>query len=269
MGKLLIILGILISCAGSKNRGQNANLSISMKDNLYRNQDELELIKLLKDPYLLKAAEVKCSNNWGATVDKYKESLKREKNILNKARLWHKLGDCFLLVGEYKKSIYYYDLVEASGLKDTKILAVMYYNLGQIFESFGQLVLAKTYYELAYKNDDPKSFSLFKLALIEHRLGEFDLSNSYIKKLIPRFPKSESIRFIMGVNYFHMKKLGLIKSKVLSRLDEKSNSRVLLELAIGTKTKQDKEKLRNDIVNFETNFGLHNSFKKYLISTLD
>ncbi len=269
MGKLLIVLFFIFSCAGSKNRDPNANLSIEMKDNLYKNQDELEVIKLLKDPFLDRATEANCSKNWGGTLENLKDNLKREKNIKNKAKIWHKLGNCFLLVGQFKKSLFYYDLVEASGLKDTKILSAMYYNMGQIFESVGQVILAKTYYELAYKNDDPKSFSLLKLALLEHSLGEFDLSNSYIKKLIPRFPQSETIRFVMGVNYFHMDKLPLIKSKVLGRLDEKSKSRVLLELAIGTKTKKDFEKLRNDIVNFETNFALHNSFKKYLLSTLN
>ena len=176
------------------------------------------------------------------------------------------MGDCYVLTDEYKKSLYYYDLALSSELKDAKVTSRIYYNMGQIYERAGQLGIAISYYETSFELGDPTYLSPLKLALINHNLGEFALSNKWIGRLSKGYSQSELVRFIEGVNYFHMFRPNMIKGKVLGNLDEKSNSRALLNLALRMRNNVVVDDVKRDLSKLDLNFDLHLNFRNYLLN---
>jgi hypothetical protein len=137
--------------------------------------------------------------------------------------------------------------------------------MGQVYESSGQLGVALSYYKTSYEQGDPTSLSLLKLALINHQFGEFSLSNNWINKLSKMHSQSELIKFVEGVNYYHMFKPNLIKGKVLRKLDEKSKSRALLGLALKLRQEGKTDTVQRDLSKLDLEFDLHLNFRKYLL----
>ena len=257
----------LISCASTKNKNEEP-LSVSMKNNLYSTQDKFENILKTKDPIFLSLKKNTCINNWGKEVFLLKKKLRTIKKNSEKTEIWFKLGNCYNYVKDTERVIYYYDLVQGSGTKDTRMLSVIYFNMGQIYELNGQHSLAYSYYENSYKNDDPSSLSLFKLAVMEFKQREFRLSIKYLNILNQRFPKSNLVNFLIGVNYFHLNKKTVLINKVLPRLDEKSESKVLMAMALDLSEEKINKSLEADLKNLEVEFSMHQEFKQYLLGRL-
>lgn len=269
MARIILILGFLAlaSCASNKKKDEMA-MTIAMKDNLFASQNKFENIIKTNDPLFLSTRKNSCIKNWGKEVFKLKKQLRKASKDHERVRIWFNLGNCYNYVKQMEQSFYYYDLVLGSGTKDTKLLSVIYYNIGQIYERSGQLTLAYSYYENANKNDDPSSLSIFKLALLEFKQGEYRLSIKYLNQLAKRFPKSEIVRFLLGVNYFHLNEKESIKNKVLPRLVEKSESRILLNMALDLNNKKLSKSLVGDLENLEVDFKLHRDFKEFLLGKL-
>jgi hypothetical protein len=140
--------------------------------------------------------------------------------------------------------------------------------MGQIYELNGQHSLAYSYYENSYKNDDPSSLSLFKLAILELKQREFRLSIKYLNILHKRYPKSNLVNFLIGVNYFHLNEKSAVINKVLPRLDEKSVSKVLMAMALDLNEDKKKKSLEADLSNLDVVFSMHQEFKQYLLGRL-
>jgi tetratricopeptide (TPR) repeat protein len=257
----------MISCATTKSRDEET-LTVTMKNNLYSSQDKFENILKTNDPVFLSLKKNTCINNWGKEVFALKKKLRTIKKTSEKVDVWFKLGNCYNYVKDTERVIYYYDLVQGSGTKDTKLLSIIYFNMGQIYELNGQNSLAYSYYENAYKNDDPSSLSLFKLAILELKQREFRLSIKYLNILYKRYPKSNLVNFLIGVNYFHLNEKSAVINKVLPRLDEKSVSKVLLAMALDLSEGMKKKSLEADLSNLEVVFSMHQEFKQYLLGRL-
>ena len=138
-----------------------------MRDRLHLEQGIVENYKLDKDQLFSSYTPGKCLTNWSKNVEGLKEKLKITTENRNRHNLWYELGTCYLLVGENKQALYYYDLVLGLNLNNKKVNSAIYFNLGQIYENSNRDFLAYSYYKLANENGDRGRLSLFKMAILE------------------------------------------------------------------------------------------------------
>ena len=246
MDKLIYILiaTLFLSCAGTKS-SDNGVLSYEERNRLFNYQKSLKALEILNDDIIKAVTTNSCSQEWEKKVKKLKESLYLSPDN-KKSTIWYELGNCYLYIQDFKKALFYYELTESSGTKDTKIIASLYYNIGVSYFSVGQLELAKSYFELAKKKDDPKSLSYFQLGLIDLSNGDFRSSLRNLSTLSRRYPQSRLINYLLGVNYFYLRDIKSLRNKVLNRLDEKFFGKALLEVAIDTTSEQKRAKVKND-----------------------
>lgn len=266
MARINLVLSLIFLFSCATNKKKEDLLDIKKREELFSNQRNIDNLLKMKDVLFATVKSKKtCTQNWLKTVESYKQSLLGLKTDKKRVRIWFKLGNCYNFVGDYKRSMYYYDLVLSQRINDTNILAKLNYNIGQIYELSGQLDIAFSYYKEAFKYDDPSSLSLFKLAMLEFQQAEFESSLIYLNKLSRRIPRSKTVKFLQGVNYFHQNKRSLIRNKVLNSLDEKSVEAILLSIALDIE-EGDKKKLETDLENLEVETFFAESFKKHLLS---
>ena len=268
MAKLALILLFITGCATQK-KDEDYGLSIKMRDSLFAEQSFFASLKSSKDPFFLNYTPSKCLSGWSKRVEVLKQSLKKTVNSKERQNIWFELGNCNILVGDYKSALYYYDLVLGLNFKTKKINSAIYFNMGQIYENAEKDFLAYSYYQLAKDNFDKGRYSLFKLAVLEFEQAEYTISNKYFTELLRYYPQSEVIHFLLGVNYFHLGRKREAINKVLNKLDEKSVSRILLNMAFDIADSKNMENLEADLKNLDVNFKVHQDFKRYLLNTLE
>lgn len=251
MGKIIqngFLIFFLCSCSlfkASKPKevmGQNYEM-------FYSNVEEKreELVDL-NDEFINVLNRDSCFDNWGEKIYDLKEKLKNA-NQKEKPFLWFRLGNCYNYVGDFKLALFYYNLVESSNTRDTKIQAVMLANLAEIYKSQGQEELAFSYFENSIKLDDPSQLSLFEQALLLSKWGQYKESLKLLKELNKRFPESKLIIYLIGVQYFLLEDFDFVKSKVLNSLDEQYIGAQLLKsaLLVGTITRETKENFLSEL----------------------
>lgn len=260
----LIFAFFLIGCATSNKKG-DVNMNISMRDNLYATQNYYEVVKKLKDPLFEKLVVDKCLLKWEEEVNKLKDQVKKAKDRKQRVDLWYQLGNCYNYVGDFKLTFYYYDLVLSEEKKNAKRKAVISYNLGQIYQNSGSVALAQSYYEDAYRNDRLNLLAQLQIALIYLEQGAYQRSIRSISSVLAGSSTSSVARFILGINYFHLKDFAGLNSKVLNRLTEKSTERTLLQMALNLETKKDLKGTFEDLKGLELDFPLFKKFQSYLL----
>lgn len=261
----LVLSFILVACATSKNNKDEEILDVDMRNNLFSTQNNFENIISQKDELFFSMENSSCLNNWVKGVKKYKDRLKKTTKNKVRADSWFHLGNCYNYVNQYNLALYYYDLFISSGVKDNQKYATMYFNMGQIYEKKRQIKLAFSYYKNSLNYGDATKLSLFKLGMLSFKENEFNKSNTYFKQLGKFFPKSSMVKFLVGVNYFHLNSKELLHNKVIKRMDEKSVGRIMLSMASDLAIGKNKEKLETDLKNLDVTFSLHKQFKSYLL----
>lgn len=270
MAKLsfLLILFFISSCSSTR-KDEDYGLSVKMRDKLFNEQSILEELTETKDQLFLRYTPNKCIKDWTKNVESLKQKLKR--TVDNKVRqmLWFNLGNCYILIGENKLAMYYYDLVLGLGLNNKRVDSSIYFNMGQIYENANKDFLAYSYYQLAKEKGDKGRLSLFKLAVLEFKQAEYSLSNKYLSDLRRYYPKSDVINFLIGINYFHLGRKRSYLNKVLVQLDEKSVSKVLLLMAMDFSEGKNLKSLEADLGELDLKLSIHKQFRNYLLGQLE
>lgn len=271
MDKLIqfIFFLALISCAGNKS-GRESTLNYDEREKLFEYQNRLKNLESLNDELVFAFKENTCSADWEARVKKLKDSLYTAKDN-KKPYTWFELGNCYMYIKDYKKALFYYELTESSGTKDTKIISSLYYNIGVSYYAVKQFELAKSYFELARKNDDPKALSLFQLSLINLSDGNFKASLQHLMALERKYRKSDLVKYLKGVNYFYMRDINSLRNKVLNRLDEKFLGKALLEVALNITSEQKRVAIinNNTLDNLESDIIYFEKFRQSLLKEID
>lgn len=258
----------LQSCASQK-KDEDYGLTIKQRDKLFLEQNILESYKKENDQLFTNYASTTCAQNWPKTIEELKQKLKTSTKNTVRHDLWFQLGNCYILVGEKRLAMYYYDLVLGLKLGNKKVDSAVYFNLGQVYEEAQRDFLAYSYYKLSLENGDVTHLALFKLAVLEFEQAEYTESNKYLIELQRYYPKSNIVNFLIGVNYFHLGKKPDFINKVLSKIDEKSHGRILLAMAMDFSEKKNLKNMEADLKNLELNFQIYKDFKSYLLYQLE
>lgn len=244
MGKIaftLLTFHVFISCASWKNNKPKEKMAKDYEIFYEKRAEEREVLLELNDSYLESILRNSCFDDWGEKVYDIKDRLKKVTTKM-KPKLWFELGNCYNYVGDFNKALFYYDLVENSGVKDTKILSIVYSNTGEIYSNKKHSDMAVSYFQKAYNLDDPTSLSLFKLGIYSSEWGMYRKSIRHFSELSKRYPKSNLIKYLIGIQYFLLGDEDFLKDKVLSRLDEKYIGAQLLKKALEVKKVNNKMK---------------------------
>lgn len=270
MAKIInfLILIFLISCATSK-KDEDYGLSVKMRDSLFFQQGVFDELQSSKDHLFVRYESSQCLKNWTPTVESLKKKLKHTQKVKERESAWFELGNCYLLVGKYKLALYYYDLVLGLNLNTKHINSAIYFNMGQIYENAEKDFLAYSYYQTSLAQGDNSHLSQFKLGVLEFERAEYTNSNKYFLELLKYYARSDLVRFLVGVNYYHLGKKDLLRNKVLNRLDEKSVSRILLSMALDIDDPKKIKSIEADLKNLEPKLKMHKDFKSYLLSKLE
>ncbi len=270
MDKLVytIVIFSLLSCASTKNNG-SSELSYEQRDILFRNIEKIEKDTSSGDVLFIEANKNNCPGKWEQTVQKAKEDLYVAKSK-GKAKIWFQLGNCFNYIDDFERSILYYELVESSGTRDTKLLADVNYSLGNIYLKMNQREIAESYFNSARKLDDPKSLSLFQLGILELSDGEYKQSIKKFNDLAKKYPKSNFVQYFIGVNYYYLRELKALHDKVLPRIDDKFLGKSLLEVALKLGSEEGKRKIKEEGIldNIESDNIYFEKFKMNLLQEL-
>lgn len=268
MARLIPILLILISCSTVK-KDNDLGLTVAQRDKYFAEQNHLEMLLAANDQLFLSYKPEGCVQDWTKYVTPLKDRLKKVVDDKQRYKIWFELGNCYILIGEYKKAIYYYDLVLGLNYKNKVVDSSIYFNLGQLYEMYNRDFLAYSFYQSALESRDKRHYSLLKLGMLEYKQAEFVKSNQYFQQLQRYYPGSDLVRFFIGVNYFHLEKKDQLINKVLTKLDEKSPSRVLLVMALDIAEKKNLKQLEADLRNLDLSLSLHKEFKSYLLALLE
>jgi len=264
MVKLIFLFSIIISCSTSK--VTNTNLTHEMKSHLFKMQNLASNYKDKQDQFLDSVVFDKCFDNWSKEVEQLNRLLHsdNQKDRSKKLDAWYRLGTCHSYVGESNKVIYYYDLLLSENIsKDRK--ANIYHNYGELYEQKSLFVMARASFEESLKFNPGNELSEFKLGLLEMQVGLYEKSSKRLIKISKKYPKSNLIKFYLGMSYYYSGSLDQLKNKVLRLLDEKSDESVLLNFAISLEKNSDK-KTMSDLENFQPSFFVYRDFKEFLLT---
>ena len=258
-----LIFTLFFGCATTKKQETEVYMDADTRKALFSHQNFRDRLVSTKDPIYFYSEQDACFRDWPKKVFKYKKQLRNQK-IKSKMNIYFKLGNCYSYIKDFEKAIYYYDMVEASGVKDSKILSVIQYNIGQMYEHRKQYDIAKSYYLNSYRMDEPLSMALFRLSLLELNDYEFGKSLNYLKTLEGRYRQSDIVKFLKGVNYFYLKDISSLKNKVLLQLDDKFEGKVLLEMAKNVLLNKDLKSVKEDLSKLELKNPICKSFQDFL-----
>ncbi|MBT4792904.1 MAG: hypothetical protein HON90_15115 [Halobacteriovoraceae bacterium] len=264
----LVLFALLLASCSSTKEVKSVPMSATLKAKLYANQNLVESISSLKDKVFVGYENKYCLMNWGEAVYKYKDELRRTSKTKRRIKLWFDLANCYNYVGDFGKSLYYYDLIQGVGSTNQKMLSMISFNIGQILELNHQDVSAYSFYQDSLKKGDKSRLSLLKLAFLDYKQHEYEQSLKHLNKLRKYYPRSNLVNFLIGVNYIHLDSKSENINKVLKRIDEKYVGRNLLAMALDVTNKKFAKDLEVDLKNLDVEFKLHIDFKKYLLSRL-
>ena len=266
-----IVLFVFSSCATIQPKNE-AVLDLKMKAALYSSQASIANLSTLKDPLFKGIQANKCLLNWGLEVFKLKQKLMKSKTTKQRSMLWFRLGTCYTYVSKFEQSLFYYDLALGTKLLSKRSKSIIYFNMGQIFEGRNQSVMAKSFYETSKKSagslEPMKSFADLKIGILSYKANEFKISNTYFNRLRRKYPKSEYLNFMIGINYLHMNEKDLVRNKVMRKLDEKSFSMILLRMAVDADSKKNWKAIEADLSHLDLEFFPHIDLKKYLLKKI-
>ena len=264
MVKLIFLFTIIISCSTSKIT--NTNLTHEMKSHLFKMQNLASSYKGKKDQFLDSVVFDRCFDNWSKEVEQLNRLLLVDdlKDSSKKLDAWYRLGTYHSYVGESNKVIYYYDLLLSEKISNDR-KSNIYYNFGELYERNELFVMAKASYEESLKFNSDNARSEFKLALLEMQVGLYEKSSKRLIRIVKKYPKSNLVKFYLGMSYYYSGSLDQLKNKVLRLLDEKSDESVLLNLAISLEKNSDK-KTMSDLENFQPSFFVYRDFKEFILA---
>jgi len=268
MARLIFLFVMLLSgaCATKKASRNEEILTVAMRNQLFNTQGVMQNLFDEKDPMFLSLEKNKCIDNWASEVFSLRKKLRSVKTDKEKFNIFLKLGNCHNYIKDFGQSIYYYNIVLGSKFLTPKISSIINFNLAQMYELSGQGVLAFSLYKESLRLNSKNNLARLKIGILEYQQGEFVASNQHFNKLKTKFPQSEILKFLIGVNYYHMNKLNSLKNKVLNGLDEKSLSSVLLVMARDLSMKNKQKQILVDLKNLDVNYKLHLEFKDHLFN---
>jgi len=261
---ILILLLVIASCATQKKAG--VELPLELKNRLFSTQASFELLNSFNDPLFAPLKKNKCINNWEEYVSALNKKLRGTQKNSERVLIWYELGNCYNYVGEYKKAIYFYDLVLSVEKQNDPMLSVITANIGLIYELKGLNILAKSYYEKSISHNGNNFLAKYLIALDHLRQGEFSLANPILEELTQKLPKSRAVFSTLGVSFSLSGSSSELKSKVFKFFNEKEEERVLFEIALklfdGKQTKDDLE----DLKDLELKFPVLNDYRNFLLN---
>ncbi len=108
---------------------------------------------------------------------------------------WNQTGTCYLLKGDYRKAILYYNKARDLNSKFTPPLN----NLGVIYQNEGQDQKAFIAYQKALRSNSFSLTPLFNIAQLYLKYGFVDKAKRYFKSLYDRNPKDSDVLNALGV----------------------------------------------------------------------
>ena len=230
MAKLIPLILLFVSCAQNQKKSE-VFLSINMRDSLFAQQSRVESYKNIKDEFFTSLKVDACLVKWEEEVAKLKKKLREESADTNKAQLWFDLGNCYNYVGRDKLTLFYYDLALSSKKLNSKQNSVISYNFAQIYGKKNMPVLVESYLRESLNYNPVNSLALVDLSLIYSQQGEHAQALRILSPLKKKFPRSDFVNFLIGVNYFGMADSGGLESKVLKYINDKSSEALMLSVA--------------------------------------
>lgn len=264
MAKLILVLLILVGCATS-NRERKEVLNRDMQSKLFKLQEILEAYKNSNDQLLSSLPIDSCLLKWEANVKMFRKQLAAEFDIKKKATFWLRLGHCYNYVGLENKSLYYYDLALSSGAISGFQKSTISYNMGRAFVQKGLDVLAESYFSEALRLDSQNILAIIEKSLIYTKQGSYQESLRLLNSLVKRFPKSNFVRFLVGINYYGLGDTESLQGKVIPLINDKREEALLLSIARDSLVRNQKqEELFDRLGSIETSLPLYRSFKDLL-----
>ena len=255
----------MISCAQNTKKGETY-LSISMRDELFKNQNLVEMYKNRNDMFFKKQSFSACLVGWEKSVAVFKAQLKTERDPKKQAILWYELAICHNYVGEYKQGLLYTDLALSTGKLTGSQKSTLAYNSGLIYQKSGQKILSLSLFEDALRQNPSNDLALLELIFIDLNRFEFREAARKSNTLAGRYPTSNFIKIVQLAAYVGLNDHNFIEGKVLPAVNDKSIEKSLINDAIDV-LKKDKinEDLIRAIKEREYNLAFYESVKDYLV----
>ncbi len=265
MAKLILVLFFILSCAQNAKKGESY-LSISMRDELFKNQNLVEMYKNRNDMFFQKQSFSACLVNWEKSMSVFKSQLKTERNPGRQAVLWYELAICHNYVGEYKQSLLYTDLALSTGKLTGSQKSTLAYNSGLIYQKSNQIVLAVSLFEDALRQNPSNDLALLELTFIDLNRFEFTAAARKSNTLARRYPTSNFIKIVQLAANLGLNNQSFIEGKVLPAVNDKSIEKSLIIDALNVLKK---DKVNDDLIRTikerEYNLAFYDSVKDFLV----
>lgn len=261
---LLIISVVFISCAtGPKTK---VDLSQETKDKLFATQNAFELYNSLNDPLFANLKNNQCLLDWQKYVFDLNQKMRQVTKNSERIGIWYELGNCYNYIQDYKKSLYYYDLVLSLDKRNKQRNSVILANIGVIYEKQGLDVLARSYYENSLRNNINNHIANYLLGLDHLREGDFRKANDSLETILRKIPNSRLVRSTLGVSFILSDNKFELKNKVFKFFNEKDEETVLFKTAIEFYDGKVSSNKISDLKDLELKNPIMNSFRKFLLT---
>jgi tetratricopeptide (TPR) repeat protein len=255
---LLIILFVSFSCATKEQK--KLNYTIEMENALFRSQSNVDKLVKSKDPVFANSFNAACLENWDKEVTSLKLKLKQANSSKARSSNWYQLGNCYLLVENFERSLHYYDLYLSSGDSNGSRQSKVLQNIGQIYEARGLTGMAKSFYKKSLKYNTHNTQTKYLLGLNSLRNGNYRLAVKYFSQLMSIYPSSKEIKYSLGVSFYLSGSDSALVSKVISKLNEKDKGSIVFNISLKLKKNDASEDMIADLREIEFDFALMNDF---------
>ncbi|MBD64151.1 MAG: hypothetical protein CME62_03030 [Halobacteriovoraceae bacterium] len=267
MAKLILFAFLLFnfSCATGKKSG--FELSQKLRAKLFSTQNNFEKYLASGDPLFNNLNNKECLADWEKSVSELNKKLRKVSSDQQRSEIWFTLGNCYNYTQEFRKSLYYYDLVLTFEKNDAQKISKIMSNIGLIYDIQGLSALARSYYQNSLKHNRSNHLANYLLSLDYLRQGNFAKANEGLELLAKQLPNSRVVRSSLGVSFVLSGNNLELRNKVLSFFNEKDEEAILLKSGIKLINGEVSRDRIADLKDLELKFSVLDDFRDYLITS--